>query len=204
MSPLGFHDAVKAGNVLVLDTRHLLAFDGAPVPGTWTIGGAGRLSIWAGWMLDPNQPLLLVLESDSTLSEVVTHLARTGFEQFRGYLADGMSRWANAGLPLPALQQLRVTAAAVESQQGTLTLLDVRAPQDGKKGRAPGARHIFLADLPAKRGELSKAKRIAVDCDSGYRPSIAASLLQAGGFDVASIPGSWQAWAACDLQVERE
>jgi hydroxyacylglutathione hydrolase len=42
-----------------------------------------------------------------------------------------------------------------------------------------------------------------VYCDSGYRASIAASLLQASGFDVANIPGSWQAWTACDLPVEK-
>jgi hydroxyacylglutathione hydrolase len=58
--------------------------------------------------------------------------------------------------------------------------------------------------LPAKLGQLSKADRIAVYCDSGYRASIAAILLQASGFDVANIPGSWQAWKACDLPVEKD
>jgi rhodanese-related sulfurtransferase len=86
----------------------------------------------------------------------------------------------------------------------TLTLLDVRSPHEWKKGHAPGARHIFLGDLPAKLGQLSKADRIAVYCDSGYRASIAAILLQASGFDVANIPGSWQAWKACDLPVEKD
>ena len=75
LSPAAFNEAMKAGNAVVLDTRHLLAFGGAHVPGAWNIGGAGHLGIWSGWMLDPNQPMLLVLDSDSTLSEVVTHLA---------------------------------------------------------------------------------------------------------------------------------
>jgi hydroxyacylglutathione hydrolase len=134
---------------------------------------------------------------------VVTHLGRTGFERFHGYLAGGMSSWENAGLPLQALQQLHVTAAAKESQQGHLTLLDVRSPQEWKKGHAPGARHIFLAELPSKLGQLPKGERFAVYCDSGYRASIAASLLQAHCFEVANIPGSWQAWTACGLPVEK-
>jgi hydroxyacylglutathione hydrolase len=204
LPPAAFHETMKAGEALVLDTRHLLAFGGSHIPGAWNIGASGHLSIWAGWMLDPDQPLLLVLDSDANLSEVVTHLARTGFERVVGYLAGGMSSWENAGLPLQALDQLHVTEAAKQSQQGTLTLLDVRSPQEWKNGRAPGARHVFLADLPAKLGDLSKAERIAVYCDSGYRASIAASLLQASGFEVASIPGSWQAWTACDLPVEKE
>jgi hydroxyacylglutathione hydrolase len=203
LPPPAFHEAMKTGKSLVLDTRHLLAFGGAHVPGAWNIGAAGHLSIWAGWMLDPDQPLLLVLDSDSNLSEVVTHLARTGFGQFQGYLAGGMSSWENTGLPLQALHQLHVGAAAKASQQGTLMLLDVRSPQEWKKGHAPGGRHIFLPELPAKLADLSKSKRIAVYCDSGYRASIAASLLQASGFEVANIPGSWQAWTACNLPVEK-
>jgi hydroxyacylglutathione hydrolase len=203
LPPAAFDKAMKTGKSVVLDTRHLLAFGGAHVPGAWNIGAAGHLSIWAGWMLEPDQPLLLVLDNESHLSEVVTNLARTGFEQFDGYLAGGMSGWENAGLALQELQQLHVTAAARESQQRTLMLLDVRSPQEWKKGHAPGARHIFLPDLPARLGELPKPARIAVYCDSGYRASIAASLLQASGFDVANIPGSWQAWTACDLPVEK-
>ena len=204
LPPAGFHKAIEAGNGLLLDTRHMLAFGGSHIPGALNIGAAGHLSIWAGWMLDPSQPLLLVLDTDAKLSQVVTHLARTGFEQFAGYLAGGMSSWENAGLPLEALQQLHVAAAARESQQGALALLDVRSPQEWKNGHVPGARHIFLPDLPAKLGELSKAGCIGVYCDSGYRAAIAASLLQASGFDVANIPGSWQAWRACDLPVEKD
>jgi hydroxyacylglutathione hydrolase len=204
LPPAAFRKAMEKGNDVVLDTRHLLAFGGAHVPGAWNIGASGHLSIWAGWMLQPHEPLLLVLESDGSLSEVVAHLARTGFERFAGYLAGGMSSWENAGLPLQALPQLHALDAARQLQDGTLTLLDVRSPQEWKEGHAPGARHVFLPELPSRLAELPKAGRIAVYCDSGYRASIAASLLQAGGFDVANIPGSWQAWKACELPVEEE
>jgi hydroxyacylglutathione hydrolase len=191
-----------AGDAVVLDTRHLLAFGGAHIPGAWNIGASGHLSIWAGWMLEPEPPLLLVVESDSMLSEVVAHLARTGFERFAGYLAGGMSGWENAGLPLQALPQLHAVEAAQQPQGGTLMLLDVRSPQEWEQGHAPGARHVFLPELPSRLAELPRAGRIAVYCDSGYRASIAASLLQRAGFDVANIPGSWQAWKACELPVE--
>jgi hydroxyacylglutathione hydrolase len=202
LPPAAFNKAVEAGKTVVLDTRHLLAFGGSHIPGAWNIGATGHLSIWAGWMLEPDQPLLLVLDSDEKLAPVVEHLARTGFDQLAGYLAGGMGGWENAGLPLVALPQLHVAAAAEGSQQGKLVLLDVRSPQEWKKGRAPGARHIFLPELPSRMQELAKAQRIAVYCDSGYRASIAASMLQANGFDVAIVPGSWQAWTACDLPVD--
>lgn len=203
LPPAAFRRAVDAQGAVVLDTRHLLAFGGAHVPGALNIGASGHLSIWAGWMLEPDQPLLLVLDSDAKLSEVVTHLARTGFERFMGYLAGGMSSWENAGLPLVALHQLHVTEAAKASKAQQLQLLDVRSPQEWEKGHAPGALHVFLPDLPSRLNELPEAERIAVYCDSGYRASIAASLLQAKGFDVANVPGSWQAWTACHLPVDK-
>lgn len=204
LAPGAFHKAMDTGNAVVLDTRHLLAFGGAHVPGAWNIGASGHLSIWAGWMLEPDRPLLLVAESDAKLDDVVTHLARTGFERHAGYLAGGMSSWQDAGLPLQTLPQLHVTQAEGESRERGLLLLDVRSPQEWKKGHAPGARHLFLPDLPSRLSELPKSGRIAVYCDSGYRASIAASLLQACGFDVANIPGSWQAWTACELPVQAD
>jgi hydroxyacylglutathione hydrolase len=199
LAPAAFRKVIDAGESVVLDTRHLLAFGGAHVPGALNIGAAGHLSIWAGWMLEPDRPLLLVLENDAQLAGIVTHLARTGFERFSGYLAGGMSAWVNAGLPLQPLPQLHVTQAAEESRRGALTLLDVRSPGEWSRGHAPGACHVFLPDLPSRLGELPKAQRIAVYCDSGYRASIAASFLQANGFNVANMPGSWQAWQACNL-----
>jgi hydroxyacylglutathione hydrolase len=204
LAPAALRKAMDTGNAVVLDTRHMLAFGGAHVPGACNIGASGHLSIWAGWMLEPDRPLLLAVDSDGNLNDVVGHLARTGFERHAGYLAGGLSAWQGAGLPLQSLPQMHVTEAERDARQGRLMLLDVRSPQEWKKGHAPGARHVFLPELPATMAQLPTCKRIAVYCDSGYRASIAASLLQAQGFDVANIPGSWQAWTACELPVQAD
>jgi hydroxyacylglutathione hydrolase len=45
---------------------------------------------------------------------------------------------------------------------------------------------------------------VVVYCASGYRSSLAASLLQAGGFKkVKNVPGSYAAWTAASLPVVR-
>ncbi|NLD70932.1 MAG: MBL fold metallo-hydrolase, partial [Limnobacter sp.] len=204
LTPAAFAAAMATGDTLVLDTRELLAFGGSHIPGALNIGAAGSLGIWAGWMLESGQPLLLVLESDEQLHEVVTHLGRTGFDRFAGYLAGGMPAWQNAGQPLQALQQLHVTEAAALSERGELALVDVRSPQEWTAGHAPGARHLFLPELPSRLGDLPVDGPIAVYCATGYRASIAASLLQARGFEVANIPGSWQAWTERGLPVAKE
>lgn len=199
LSPAAFRAVIDSGEHVLLDTRHMLAFGGGHVPGAWNIGASGHLSIQAGWMLDAERPLLLVLESDAQAPSVATHLARTGFDCIAGYLAGGMTAWANAGMDLARLPQLHVRELAAHLQD--YLVLDVRSPQEWEKGHVPGARHIFLADLPEQAATLDRGRHIAVYCDSGYRASIAASLLRARGFDVSNVPGSWEAWTACGLPV---
>jgi len=186
-----------------VDTRHMLAFGGGHIPGALNIGAGGPLSIQAGWMLEPDRPLLLVIESDAQLPAVLHHFARTGFNLFAGYLVGGMSAWENAGYELESLPQLHVKALAQQNAQtDEVSILDVRSPQEWAKGHVPGARHIFLPDLPGQLQTLDKTKAMAVHCDSGYRASIGASLLQSHGFKVSNVPGSWQAWKSNDLPTE--
>ena len=205
LPPAEFQRQLQQGDATLLDTRHLLAFGGGHVPGALNIGAAGHLAIQAGWMLEPGKPLLLVLEGDGAAATVVQHLARTGFERFAGYLAGGMTAWQDAGLPLAALPQLHVRELAQRLQDpaARLQVLDVRSPQEWDKGHVPRARHVFLPELPGALDRLERARPVAVYCDSGYRASIAASLLLANGFQAFNVPGSWQAWQALGLPVEQ-
>lgn len=152
-------------------------------------------------MLDPEKPLLLVLESDDQLVEIVCYFVRTGYTRFSGYLVGGMTAWNNAGLPLESVRQM--TVHEIKDAGSKLQLLDVRAPDEWKNGHIPNARHVFLGELREHLGDLDRTKPTAVYCDSGYRASIAASILQQAGFiGVCNIPGSWQAWEEAGFPVE--
>jgi hydroxyacylglutathione hydrolase len=84
-----------------------------------------------------------------------------------------------------------------------VVLLDVRSEEEWDKGHIPGAKHLFVAHLVERVGEIDRDKRIVTYCGTGYRASIAASLLDQQGFaHVANVPGSWTAWKAAALQVE--
>ncbi len=189
-------------NVLV-DTRMMLGFGGGHIKGGLNIGGAPMLSLWAGWLLDPAKSILLVLESDEQLNDIVRLFLRTGYTKFAGYLVGGMKAWDNAGLPLEEIGQM--TVDEIKSAKDELQLLDVRSPQEWQGGHIPKALHFFLGTLPAHLGELDKSKPTAVYCDSGYRASIAASMLKKEGFScVYNVPGSWQAWKRSGYPVEKE
>lgn len=195
-----FRDAVASGEATLLDTRSMAAFGGSHVPGAIHIAGSPGLSAWAGWMLDAARPLLLVVE-DSGLDDVVRYLLRTGFTRFAGYLAGGMRAWANAGLPLASLPQ--VSVHDLRERLDDVQVVDVRQPHEWKKGRIPHARHVFLPELPRRMEELDRRRPVVTYCDSGFRASIAASLLLRAGFDVSAVPGSWRAWRRNEFPIER-
>jgi len=125
-----------------------------------------------------------------------------GFTNFAGCLAGGMEAWVTAGLPVEALTQLPVHELNHRLPPRDLQLLDVRTPREWDEGHLPGARYLFLWELPGKLGDLDRDRPVAVYCATGYRSSLAASLLQAGGFrHVQNVPGSYAAWTAAAFPV---
>ncbi len=201
LPPKAFKQAVRDGAGVVVDTRSMLGFGGGHIKGALNIGGSPMLSIWAGWLLDPEKPILLVLESDTRLEEVVKLFLRTGYTRFAGYLVGGMVAWNNAGFRLDKVGQM--TVHEVRESGDALQVIDVRAPDEWKGGHVPGARHMFLPELREKAAELDHSRPTAVYCDSGYRASIGTSILQKLGFSqVYNIPGSWQAWTKAGFRVE--
>ncbi len=201
LPPKTFKQAIDDKAGVLIDTRNMLGFGGGHIAGALNIGGTPMLSIWAGWLLDPEKPLLLVLNSDEELDKIVKLFLRTGYTKYAGYLAGGMKAWDNAGFHLAEVDQK--TVHEVHEANGQLQIVDVRAPSEWRSGHVPGARHIFLPELREKLSELDPARPTAVYCDSGYRASIGASILRQEGFeDVSNIPGSWQAWKKANLPID--
>ncbi|MGI9087010.1 MAG: rhodanese-like domain-containing protein [Chthoniobacterales bacterium] len=193
-----FKQAIEEKKGVLVDSRSMLA--------SWrralNIGGSPSLSIWAGWLLDPKGPVLLILEKDHELDQVLKLFIRTGYTKFAGYLVGGIKAWEASGLSLETVPQLSVHE--LQKNGHGFQLLDVRGPGEWKHGHIPGAQHIFLPTLREKSGALDKTKPTAVYCASGYRASLAASILKQEGFSaVHNIPGSWQAWKKAGFAVEK-
>jgi hydroxyacylglutathione hydrolase len=203
LPPKAFKKALEEKAGVLIDTRTMLAFGGAHIPGALNIGGSPTLSIWAGSLLDPEERILLVLESDNDIENVVRLFIRTGFTKFAGYLVGGMKAWDNAGFPLAQVGQIPVHE--LKEAGDRFQILDVRSQREWNGGYIPGARHIFLAELRKRAGELDKSKPTAVYCASGYRASIAASILKQEGFvAVNNVPGSWHAWKEAGFPIDRK
>jgi hydroxyacylglutathione hydrolase len=202
LEPSPFRRRLAAGDVQLIDNRTMLAFGGGHIAGAWNVGPRPELSQWAGWMLDPAKPIALVLPREGDLPEVLCQFLRVGFTKFAGVLKGGMDAWAMAGFPLAGLGQLSVQELNNLMPSRAFQLLDVRTPHEWDEGHLPGARYQFLGELPEKLGNLNPDKPVVVYCASGYRSSLAASLLQASGFrKVQNVPGSYTAWTAAAFPI---
>jgi hydroxyacylglutathione hydrolase len=202
LEPEAFRQRLAAGKVQLIDNRQMLAFGGGHIHGAWNLGPRAELSLWASWMLDEALPIALVLPRDGDLPEVLRQFLRVGFTRFAGCLKGGMEAWVTAGLPVQQLAQVPVQELNPLVPPRDFQLLDVRSPSEWDAGHLPGAHYLFLGELPQKLKNLDRNKPVAVYCASGYRSSLAASLLQANGFSkVQNVPGSYAAWTAAKFRV---
>jgi hydroxyacylglutathione hydrolase len=173
----------------------MLAFGGGHINEAWNLGPRAELSLWAGWMLDPEKPIALVLPRDGDLPEVLRQFLRVGYTRFAGALQGGMEAWTTAGLPVQTLAQISVHELNKLLPPRDVQVLDVRTPREWDEGHVPGARYRFLGELPARLNDLDRGKPVIVYCATGYRSSLAASILQANGFrQVHNVPGGFTAW----------
>jgi glyoxylase-like metal-dependent hydrolase (beta-lactamase superfamily II)/rhodanese-related sulfurtransferase len=189
--------AAQAEGAVVLDTRDATDFAAGHLRRSLNVGLGGRFSEYAGDVIAPGQPIVLVCDPDHEL-EARVRLARIGFDQVTGALADPMRVFQEHQELVD--RSSRVTAGELESRRrelSRLVVLDVRNPGERAVGAIPGSVGIPLAALTQRLSELDLRMPTVVYCAGGYRSSIAASVLAAAGFaDVSDLLGGYAGWSA--------
>ena len=205
--PERFRELAENGRHLVLDVRDRFAFASAHVPGALGIGADPNesLSTWAGWVVPPDRPLLLVAEDAEQAEGAVRSLVRVGLDDVAGRLDGGMRRWTASGLPVATLAQLPVPELQAALAEGRAPhVLDVRTDGEWRQGHIPGALHVPGGEVAARLAELPPGP-VAVVCGGGYRSTVLASLLQrAGREEVSNVLGGMGAWKRAGLPVETD
>jgi hydroxyacylglutathione hydrolase len=200
LSPAQVEEKVAAG-ALLLDTRPSAAYGTGHVPGSIHIGLSGQFASWAGTLLSPSAAVVLVTEDADRVSEARTRLARVGLENVVGYLDGGILAWHQSGRPLAATEQIAVDELSRRIAAGEATqVLDVRRPGEWNAGHIAQASHRPLHELEAHARKLDRNLPVAIICASGFRSSIATSLLERAGFPrVTNVVGGMNAWNAAQL-----
>jgi glyoxylase-like metal-dependent hydrolase (beta-lactamase superfamily II)/rhodanese-related sulfurtransferase len=185
----------KSACTQILDVRALGDFAMGHLCESLNIGLSGKFETWAGSLLDWEIPIVIIAEPGQE-REAMIRLARVGLDQIKGFLNLGMQ--ALASTPELIRHMDRLTVIELREQLAGADrpyLVDVRSPQEWKARHIDESLNIPLQYLTTRLSEISVDHPIVVYCSSGYRSSIAASLLEHQHFsNIIEFAGGFEAW----------
>lgn len=189
----------------VIDVRDGRDYDRAHLPGSYSIGLEGGVSVWAGWLIPPGRPIVLAGGTHTQHLTAQRQLLRIGYDVVAGELDGGIDAWRASGREVSTFETVDVEdmASWVLSAE-PMTVLDVRDEHEWTSGHVPGAVHMYVPDVPFRAAEIPREAPVAVHCASGYRAGIAASLLeQAGLTRIVHVNGEYSDWDRLHLAESR-
>jgi hydroxyacylglutathione hydrolase len=195
LSPRAFEAAANETDALILDTRSAQTFSEGFIPNAINIGIDGSFAPWVGALIpDVKQQLLLVTDLGRE-EEVVTRLARVGYDHAIGYLEGGFQAWKDAGMEVDTIE--RVTAeqlAEIMAQKPETALIDVRKVSEYQSEHVLNVENAPLDFVNDSMALVPKDKPVYIHCAGGYRSMIFASILRARGFDnLIDVVGGFKA-----------
>ena len=184
----------------IIDLRGQKAFSSGHIPGAINIDIRGRFETWTGIMVPWGQPFLLV-GSEEEMRQATSRLKRIGYDRPEGYLEGGMEAWSKAGLPQLTVKLVSPRALYRQMQEGRAPIIvDVRLPNEWMGLRIGNILNIPLDGLLHGTGRLDISMPVLMVCNSAYRSSLAAGIMQKLGFkDVRNLEGGSQAWIDAGL-----
>ena len=190
--------ALAADGAVIIDLRPAAAFAEAHPYGALNIGYGSKVGYWAGWVVAPDVPLILLTDDPAQAQEAFVQLLRVGLDRVEGVVAGGFEAWTAASLPIADVQLMSAEEfkRAVERDE-SMQIVDVRTPHEWHTGHVDGSVNIPVGEIPERAGNLPTDALIVTICEAGYRSSLAASLLaQEGIARVASVTGGMAAYRA--------
>jgi hydroxyacylglutathione hydrolase len=181
---------------MVVDVRSAGEFAEEHILGSIFVGVGPNFSTWMGWLAPYDRDLVLVANYAAQAGEALTMARRIGLDRAIGYHV-GTDAWQASGRLLATLD-VTDPDALMEARVGgeKPTVVDVRNDGEFEIGHIDGAMHYVLGRIArGEMPELDRDQSIVLTCASGYRSTVAASLMLAGGYEhVRSLVGGMNAW----------
>ncbi|WP_373732278.1 rhodanese-like domain-containing protein, partial [Bacteroides heparinolyticus] len=198
LSPAEFEATANDTHALLLDTRSAEDFARGFIPNSINIGVDGNFAPWVGALIpDIKQPILLIAD-EGRAEEIVTRLARVGYDNAIGFLQGGFEAWEKEGREVDSIP--RVTADELADRLAAdpaLRILDVRKQSEHLSEHVIGSENMALDYINQHTSDVSKDKTYYVHCAGGYRSMIFISILRARGYNnLIDIQGGFAALKA--------
>lgn len=198
-----FETVWESTDALVIDTRRQDVFVKGFIPGSVFVGIDDTFAPWVGALItDLKQPILLIVEKGRE-EEVITRLARVGYDNTIGYLQGGVDAWSKAGNVLDEIEEIAPQEfARIFTANSALHLIDARRHSEYETEHIVGAENFPLDFINRNMSSLDKNKSYFIYCGGGYRSVIMISILKSRGYhNLVNIPGGYK--ALCNTPLKR-
>jgi glyoxylase-like metal-dependent hydrolase (beta-lactamase superfamily II)/rhodanese-related sulfurtransferase len=189
-----FEAAANTLNALVIDTRKADDFCKSFIPNAINIGIDGSFATWVGTLVPSvNHPILLVAD-EGREEEVVTRLARVGYDNALGYLKGGMKAWEAAGFEVDTIRSVTADEFAKAYASASVDVLDVRKASEYYSEHIVEAINAPLDYINDSMTKVDPNKTYYVHCAGGYRSMTFISILKARGYrNLINVAGGFNA-----------
>jgi hydroxyacylglutathione hydrolase len=195
LSPAAFEAAANETSALILDTRDAQAFAKAFIPNSINIGIDGSFAPWVGTLIPDVKQEILIVADPGREEEVVTRLARVGYDYCIGFLQGGVDAWLKAGKETDSIRSVDADelSKTLESDHQA-RILDVRKKSEFDSEHVVDAENAPLDFINESMARVDRKKTYYVHCAGGYRSMVFVSILRARGFDnLLDVAGGFKA-----------
>ena len=179
---------IEAGE-WVIDLRNRTVFAAGHAPGTLNFGLKGPFATYLGWLITWGTPVTLLGETADDVAEAQRELVRIGIDRPAAQATGGPEDWTEgqlAAFPTATFADLEEVR-----HHRDVVILDVRRADEYAATRIKGALNIAIHELPGRIAEVPTGE-VWVHCASGYRASVAASLIDASGRTPVAVDDSFE------------
>ncbi|MBN3583209.1 MBL fold metallo-hydrolase [Algoriphagus aestuarii] len=195
LNPTEFEAAANETGALILDTRAPQTFAKGFVPNSVNIGIDGSFAVWVGAMIPDLKQEILVVTEEGREEEVITRLARVGYDYALGYLKGGIEAWKKSGHEIDQIESISADELAKrKAENPEIAILDVRKNSEYLSEHVLDAENTPLDYINESMLKVDKDKKYYVHCAGGYRSMVFNSILRARGYDnLIDVDGGFKA-----------
>ncbi|BDX34351.1 MBL fold metallo-hydrolase [Mycobacterium antarcticum] len=183
----------------VVDLRNRTAFAAGHLDGTYAFELSNSFVTYLGWLYRWGAPLTLIGDDDAQIADARRELVRIGVDNVTGSSVGDIAK-LSGGTPPRSYRVADFGELAEAMNERGLTVLDVRQQGEYAESHITGAIHIPLHELLDRTAEVPTGE-VWVHCGSGYRSSIAASMIDEPGRDVVLVDDTYDGADTLDRTV---
>lgn len=180
-------------SIQIIDTRVAEDFASGHLVGSINIPYDKSFTNWVGWLINYYEDILLIIDTNQTsIEEIIRDLESIGLDQTIAYIPSKVIKQMEN---LETYHEKTVLELYEDIQTGRVPVIDVRSKREWNNGHLPNGTHIMLGYLMDSLDIIPERRPIVLQCRSGVRSAIAASILQKNGIkEVINLKGGYLAW----------